>query len=249
MGYVAVTSYPKGASVYIDGVYYGVTDNTFSVSTGTHSIRITKANYGTYESRVSVNPGQISTVSAILPEYVTEGYVSVASTPAGASVYIDGNYLGVTPNGGYLNAGPLSSSGVHTIQLKLAGYQTYTSSFTTSSSSTPVISATLTQEKSTTGTIHVTSSPGGATVTVDGTYYGTTPISVPNLNAGSHTVKVSAAGYVDNIQTVNVNAGQYVEHPVTLYTASPTQKSPAPILGVLAGLVAAGVFCALRRRT
>ncbi|HJJ36038.1 MAG TPA: PEGA domain-containing protein [Methanocorpusculum sp.] len=247
-GYIAVSSYPKGASVYIDGSYVGETDCTVSASTGTHSITITKSGYGSYGSKINVVSGQVSTVSAVLPESTQKGYVEVASSPAGASVYIDGGYVGITPSNGYLDAGSYSTSGSHSIQLRLAGYETYSSSFTTSTTSTVVIAPTLTPDKSTKGTIHVTSSPVGATVTVDGTYYGTTPISVPNLNPGSHTVKVSAAGYVDSIQTVSVNAGQYVEYPVTLYTASPTSSSPAPILGVLVGLAAAGVFCALRRR-
>ncbi|HJJ54850.1 MAG TPA: PEGA domain-containing protein [Methanocorpusculum sp.] len=247
-GYISISSNPKGASVYIDGSYVGETDCTVSASTGTHSITITKSGYGSYGSKVTVNSGQVSTVSAILPESSSKGYVDVASSPAGASVYIDGSYVGITPSNGYLDAGAYSTTGSHSIKLILSGYETYSSSFTTSTTSTVVISPTLTPEKSSTGTIHVTSSPVGATVTVDGTYYGTTPISVPNLNAGSHTVKVSAAGYEDNVQTVNVNAGQYVEYPVTLYTPSPAPATPAPILGVLAGLAAAGVVFALRRR-
>lgn len=250
-GYISISCDPAGASVTLDGSYIGTAPITVKASAGKHSVSMSKSGYGTFSSSVNVRAGETSTVFGVLPPSKTAGYFSIASTPTGASVYIDGEYIGKTPYSStgiaYLSAGPYSTSRTYNVQLQLEGYQTYTTTAVPSSDSVVIINPVLAQKQATTGSIHVTSSPAGASVTIDGIYYGTSPITVPNLAQGSHTVKVSAAGYVDSVQTINVNAGQNVEYPVTLYTPSPA-PSPAPVLGILAGLAAAGLFAVLRRR-
>ena len=255
-GYLSVTSSPKYADVYVDNSYMGQTPLTITTDVGTHSVRLQKAGYSSYSTTVRVNAGQTSSLSAVLTETVTSGYVSIASSPSGASVYIDGSYVGTTPSYSsgsisYLSAGPYTTNTSHTVTLKLTGYETYTTSFVPQEKSVTTINAVLTasQVTPTTATLTVTSSPAGASVYVDNVYYGTTPATIPNLTAGSHTVKVSALGYTDSVQTINLTAGQTVQLPVTLTPVSPTQSpgTPAPILGILAGLAAAGIFFAARR--
>jgi Domain of unknown function (DUF4384)/PEGA domain len=57
------------------------------------------------------------------------------------------------------------------------------------------------------GTLAITSNAPNSSVLVDGTLIGNAPVSVAAV-PGSHTIRISAPGYGDYNQTVNVNAGQ-----------------------------------------
>ena len=65
-----------------------------------------------------------------------------------------------------------------------------------------------------TGTLSITSSPSGATIQIDGVAVGgsrgdgTTPQSFPDTWEGSHTVRLTKAGYDPYTSTVTVNPGQ-----------------------------------------
>jgi len=58
-----------------------------------------------------------------------------------------------------------------------------------------------------TGAILVKSEPSQATVTVDNTVRGVTPLQLKDVAAGSHRIVVSKAGYLENLRIVDVNAG------------------------------------------
>jgi|GEM_PF-4063506 len=67
-------------------------------------------------------------------------------------------------------------------------------------------------DSSGTGTLYVSSSPGGASVYVDGSYSGVTPaqgsLAVTGLSTGSHEVQVTAPGYGDYSTSVNIQADE-----------------------------------------
>ena len=251
-GYLSASSNPKYADLYVDGSYQGQTPITIALDSGKHNVIFRKAGYSDYSISVYINEGQTSIVSATLVEKDTSGYVSIASFPGGASVYVDGAFVGITPystpsSTSYLSAGPYSTNVYHSLELRLPGYNIYSTSFGPLEKSTVTVTATLSPAVPTTASLTVTSSPSGASVYVDNVYYGLTPATVSNLQAGSHSVKISSLGYLDSVNTITVSAGQSVSLPVTLIPASPSPSSPAPFIGILAGLGAAAVFFAARR--
>ncbi|HJJ38730.1 MAG TPA: PEGA domain-containing protein [Methanocorpusculum sp.] len=252
-GYLSANSYPKYADVYVDGSYQGQTPITVALDSGTHSVLFRKSGYSDYTISVRINEGETSIITASLTQKETSGYVSIASSPGGASVYIDGNFVGNTPYStgsttSYLSAGPYSTSAYHSLELRLPGYNTYATSFKPLEKSTITVSATLSPATPTTASLTVTSSPSGASVYVDNVYYGISPVTVSSLQVGSHSIKVSALGYQDSVNTISVSAGQSVSLPVTLIPTSPAPvSSPAPFIGILAGLGAAALFFAARR--
>nr|WP_321498859.1 PEGA domain-containing protein [uncultured Methanolobus sp.] len=66
-GFISVSSNPTGASIYLDGVYNGLTPKTLAdVSTGSHTVKLSKSGYTDYINTVSVQNGITSTVSGIL---------------------------------------------------------------------------------------------------------------------------------------------------------------------------------------
>jgi PEGA domain len=64
-------------------------------------------------------------ITATVPPAPATGSLSVTTTPAGATVFIDGVQQGVTPA-----TIPALSPGSHTLLLKLAGYQDLSTPFT-----------------------------------------------------------------------------------------------------------------------
>ncbi len=70
------------------------------------------------------------------------------------------------------------------------------------------------------GSLSIASSPSGASVTVDGQYRGTTPLTVGDLSAGSHALRLSLPGYSDAAQSPIVSAGQTTAISISLIPIS-----------------------------
>ncbi|MBP1928325.1 hypothetical protein J2741_000872 [Methanolinea mesophila] len=228
-GYYQISSSPSNADVYFDSVYKGTTPVTVEVSTtGTpgHTINVYKSGYESFSQFYPGNPssGQTVYVYAALTPVQSTGSVYATSSPSGASVYLDDVYMGTTPN-----TFTSISTGTHTIRISRSGYQTYTGSVTVSSGSTTTVSVTLPPISSSVGSLYVTSSPSGASLYIDGTYRGTTPTTAGSLTPGSHTVRLSLAGYQDFTTTATVYAGQ-----TTTLSANLVQVTPTTTLGTLA---------------
>ena len=205
-GYYDISSNPEGGTVIFDGSNKGTTPVTVEVSSsGTpgHVISISKAGYQTWTRNYPGNPFEGETISIdadLLFIPVTEpttlppttiigggkGYYDISSTPEGGTVLFDGKNKGVTPV-----TVEVSSSGTpgHTISISKEGYQPWT----TYEPGNPFEGETVhvdaelvfipitlptTPIGGEKGYYYVTSSPGGAAVTLDGTNQGSTPVTV-----------------------------------------------------------------------
>ncbi|MBN2733357.1 MAG: PEGA domain-containing protein [Methanomicrobiaceae archaeon] len=207
-GSIYVTSSPSNAMVYIDGTYVGNTPQQSSgYSAGYHNVEVRKSGYQNWASSASVTAGATANVYASLVAVESYGTISVRSTPSGASVYLDGNYQGQTPT---TVSGVVK--GAHTIELNKAGYNEWVGQVTVYAGQTSTIYPTLQAIPTPgTGTIYVSSSPGGAYLYLDGTYEGVTPTygtsAIDNVNAGTHTITLKLSGYKDATTSVSVIGG------------------------------------------
>lgn len=77
------------------------------------------------------------------------------------------------------------------------------------------------------GTIGITSSPSGASITVDGTARGTTPDTVGDLTEGSHKIVLQKTGYHDWGKIVTVEADETTEIDAELIAVT-TVATPVP---------------------
>ena len=79
-GNITAVSSPLGASILIDGVFYGYTPgNITGIPGGNHIVRLTMSGYYDYEGTIYVIPGQVSSVFGTLNPI--SGY-SIQSLPA-----------------------------------------------------------------------------------------------------------------------------------------------------------------------
>ena len=173
---------------------------------------------------------QTETLSGPRIESSVVSTLTLSSSPSGAEVYLDGEYLGVTP----LEEIEVDA-GEHSLRLAKEGYN----------EGEIALSVELGKELShhytlstvpiapvvTTGTLSVKSMPSGARVYVDGGYVGNTPLSSHVLEGGRHTIKLSKVEHEDVDVEIRVRAGQDIEREYTLtevVTSNPVVTSPPP---------------------
>lgn len=118
-GSIAVTSIPPGAAAYLDGNSGGLTPALLpEVPAGNHEITLLLPGYERWNRAISVGSGQTVAVNAILDATAPgTGSLAVTSDPAGAEIYIDDGFRGVSP----VTISGLAP-GMHTISVKLQGY-------------------------------------------------------------------------------------------------------------------------------
>jgi len=157
------------------------------------------------------------------------GRILVRSTPAGAVLYLDGRERGRTP--ATIQDVPL---GVHHLRVVRGGYgsQTRRIVLTTARPSESLIVAldpvpaaasrfvegrpapgTPATVGSVTGTVDVESRPAGARVFLDGREVGMTPLSLTQIRAGEHVIRLERDGYRGWSSAIRVMSG--VRHRVT----------------------------------
>lgn len=131
------------------------------------------------------------------PQY---GTLSVTSEPAGARVLVDDVFVGYTP----LRYG--TTSGDHTVNVELEGYEDFESTVSVLGGETRDVQASL-GAVARLGQASFESNPSGAQVYVDGQLIGTTPTATANLTEGEHQARFVLAGFDDTSVYFTVSSG------------------------------------------
>jgi hypothetical protein len=141
----------------------------------------------------------------------TTGGLLVHSVPSGASVAIDGQLRGQTPA-----AIRALEFGRHSIEVTAAGYAPWRDEVALTADR-PARSLDVTLESggravptsgSRSGALQIDSRPQGALVFVDGAEVGRTPLSMPGVESGPHSIRIEAAGYRPWTTSVAVLSGE-----------------------------------------
>lgn len=148
-GFIHIESTPSGASVFLDGIYQGVTQggnplDLTGISPGEHVLTLRLENYQDYTTRVLVQAGKTASVRASLVPLQApagSGVVQISSEPSGANIFLDNLCIGITP----LTI-PSIPAGQHEILIRLDGYQDYRNTFNLSPGQTAQIQVALNHE-------------------------------------------------------------------------------------------------------
>jgi hypothetical protein len=81
----------------------------------------------------------------------------------------------------------------------------------------------------TTGNVTVYSSPLGASILIDGIYYGTTPANLTGIQQGNHIIRLTQSGYYDYEGTIYVIVGQTSHSFGTLPPLNQVTAAPTPV--------------------
>jgi hypothetical protein len=257
-GSLSISSTPVGASLYVDTVYQGLTNQIVgNLAVGPHTVLLKKSGYKDFTQTAQVNSGQTAYLSMALTPLVspTTGDLDVSSSPSGASVYLNGGYKGETSTSGPLYITGLSP-GTYTTVLKKVGYQDYTTTVQIVAGTTAQVSAVL-QPASASPTIasaDIFSQPSGADVYINNAYKGVTPLSFDNVpidTTKTYTIEIRLAGYNTYTASGTLSPGQNVVINAALTPlVQPTTASPLSLVPVIAALSVMGLLSVilLKRR-
>jgi len=241
VGALQVKSSPGGADIYVDGFYSGSTAATVgNLAAGSHFITLRLAGYRDWLGSIEIPENSVAFVDAKLEvaSAATTGDILVYSNPPGASVYHDGVYQGTTKPGDALDLTGILP-GTHTILLQLQNYQDYSRQVEVHAGQVSQLKADLTPAltPSQSGILLISSNPQGANIFLDNAFAGITPLTIPSVTAGNHTILLRLAGYADYSTLLTISQGQAVQVQAGLNpAATPTGVG---ILTVAAGAMAA----------
>ncbi len=161
--------------------------------------------------------------------------LTVTTTPNDAQVSLD--------SAPALSAAPLGtvvfenlSAATHALAVSRSGYDTLGANVTLADGENATFSATLTaQAPPANGTLTVSTVPGGADISLDGTPAGTTGavsgnLTIPNVAPGSHTVVAQKSGYNASSQGATVTAGAATVVHLTLAAQQNASSGSASIV-------------------
>ncbi|WFN35368.1 PEGA domain-containing protein [Methanogenium sp. S4BF] len=242
---ILISSSPSGAGVYIEGAYKGDTplDLTGRYSPGSYSIELRKDGYISWLGTLEVKSSETTSISATLMPY--KGNADISSTPAGATIYLDGTYAGISPR--VISDIP---TGKHTIALKLDGYYDWNTEIEVVQGKTVTISAKM--EKSEIpydGSINIQSTPSNAEVYVDDVFKGYTPLIIRELGPANYHINLKLEGYQDWDASVDVSVDEQEKISANLYPSAGTSPSEtttplSPVIPVIAlGIIGMAVCC------
>ncbi len=205
------------------------TKDRVSTDIGEHTYLFKKDGYEDKTVSVTVEADQEVLAKAILTSTATDpgtsdtqGTIDFISSPTGAKIYVNEEYVGLTKKTNY-PVGP----GVYTIWIKKTGYIDYTQTVLVETGKKEIVDAALsasapsddpTTEPSTTekGTVDFITSPTGAYIYVNNVYIGMTKKSGYKLPAGVHLVTFRKNGYDEWEDTIGVTAGERLAVEATL---------------------------------
>jgi hypothetical protein len=162
------------------------------------------------------------------------GSLTVQTTVEGAEVLVDEETVGYTPLDG-----PLSlAAGSHTVRVRRAGYTEFASVVEISpgqASSLEVDMMALAM------VLTVRTTPEAASVFVDGTFRGSTPLEI-ELGEGEHSIRLTAPRHHEAVREITARPGQtellsvdLEPLPAEMLEARPTQWYEEPLTWILVG--------------
>ena len=216
------TSYPifvssniTGADVYIDNLYMGRTDDTKTltikdIQPGSHILRLLHGSSSS-EREIIVSDDNLAFYIEINTATSRPQYVVFHVEPNTAVVVIDNkNY--VLDNGGY--AQTLLSNGIYKYQISAKDYHSEKGEFTVNGAK---VNKDVTL-KPAFGWLNIaaTGTLKDATIYVDDTLVGTTPISRYKLSSGTHHVRIVKSMYLTYEDNFTINDSEQLSYTATL---------------------------------
>ncbi|NNE35436.1 MAG: serine/threonine protein kinase [Rhodothermales bacterium] len=206
-GSLRIDSTPRSAAVFIDDELRGSTPITVdAVPAGSRSVRIELDGYKSDSRFADVEPGSEPEIMVTLQKVgVASGSVMVRTTPAGASILVDG-----VPRGTANRLIQDLSVGSHTVRVQLDGYDSAQQRVRIRGDRQENLTFVLEQLEVVprVGQLDIRSIPEGGEVLLDGQSIGSTPVARRDVPEGEHVVVVRSPGYRDYQETVAVGAGE-----------------------------------------
>ncbi len=186
-GKVSFASEPQGATVLVDGEEVGATPlPAVDIAPGTREVSLLLQRYRAYRGELEVAGmgGEQRLEVALQPAWAT---VAIASAPAGASVFVDGEEVAATP------AALELLEGDRQLELRLPRHRIWRQTLGVSAGADQDLGEVALRPAG--AVLRLRSQPDRANVTLDGEYRGQTPLELEIGPGGRHRVAVFKPGH------------------------------------------------------
>ncbi len=221
---LTVTSTPSGADIYVDNVQIGKTPlMDYKVDIGVRhekqvTVGLVLSGYKNHVEQLTLRGGQHTPLDDVpLEPFIPRtGRLTVTSTPSGASVYVDGDFIGSTPLHDYeVDTGVAREKQVE-VGLELSGYKSRVAKLALKGGKKTPWEVPLepVMPRTAPATLTVTSTPSGADIYVDNTWIGKTPLTGYKVDIGVRhekqvTVGLVLSGYKNHVEQLTLRGGQH----------------------------------------
>ncbi len=177
------------------------------VEPGDHQLRVIAEGYVPWEEQVHVE-GMDTTEMVSIDLVPDTASLEITSIPPGASVLDGGRELGTTPFSGRLD------TGARQLALSLPGYRAWQQEVIAQAGEEISFQEVVLVQSD--GQVMIRSNPGGAAVTLDGTYQGVTPIQVEVSPGKAHALTLFKEGYQALERSITAQLSSYSEMTLKL---------------------------------
>ncbi len=215
-GHLKIVTTPAAAQVTVDGKLAGTTPLTIAnLAPGDHQLLIEAQRYIPLEQSVDIE-GLDLTQDLTLELSPGWGHMTFSSEPSGAAIMVAGSQQASTPASvTILASGEL-------VEISMPGYKTWTNTLSVpigEQQQTPLITLMPAD-----GQLNISSSPAGASITMDGEYAGTTPATLELSPQSDHQLKLFLNGYTQVRRQVSIESGQQLDLSLSLKAKLGTLK-------------------------
>jgi len=195
-GGLKIVTAPLEANIFFDSKSMGKTPQTLiGLDAGEHLIKLTKQGYINYEKLVFVEDGEVKRLD-IKMEKLQPATLRIVSQPPNCEVFVNNQQKGRTP------------TAVHdlmpgTVQIKITNplYEDWQEAIVLGNGENKNISPEL---KKKTGSLFIKSDPIAAEVEIDGVVKGHTPLTLENVEFGTHNIKILKKDFQTNMQKIEL---------------------------------------------
>lgn len=238
---VRVHSDPPGARIYVDERelgQYGVAPRVLAVPSGKRTILLELDGYHPITIEVTAKRGELIQARGELDQIV--GHLEVASEVGGDVLVHDAE--GATVAGGKVPLSATLPPGPYRVTVSADGHRPWTEWTRVHAEEDHRLEANPEPLPSPTGDITVTANLAGAVVQLDSEQVGFTPLVLPSVPVGEHTLRVARDGRQPWQSAVHVSTDERSWVTVSLEEPVATQRSPLTWVtgGVGLALVATG---------
>ena len=184
---------PENAEIFVNEELKGVGSWQGRLNAGLYTVEARKTSHYSSKQSIQVRAGEKQHIT--VPRY---GSIKINTRPMGATVSIDGQRLGESPNI-FKNV----LIGQHTLTVSKEGYATHSQTIDVEEGKVLPVDLSLQSG----GTVVLTSNIPDTRIYIDGIYAGVAPYT-HNAGAGRYSVTAKAYGYDDVTRSVVVVAGE-----------------------------------------
>jgi len=204
-GAISVNSNVAGAKILLDGKPTGKNSpaTLTEISSGSHIITLQLDKYAPQQQNVIVEDGQTANVSMLLNARFAR--VTINSIE-GAEIYSNGKLIG------HSHLSEDMMEGYYDLEVRMDHHKSVTKQIQVIAGQTQNITLNPIPKY---GSLDIVSTPHDGNITIDGKFYGKTPLTIDQLLEGEHNVIISLDGYTSETWKLSISENQtssiYVE--------------------------------------